>query len=206
MYSCRQSYHEFSPGTRDRCDSSSYMVSSSHFSRYSAYRTQNTTGAESSPGFRSTHYSKSAGGHRQDENSIVALPIVYSNATSRGSSFDPSPDLVDRVDASQIFETVSDNVLCKIGLHVSMQRRPGHDTGDFYSCPVCHTVSPCQEKAAHVVASATLVPASEWWLCMDRRLLDELALALPQKPSLQHPRNGQERSHDLRPLATGGGN
>ena len=127
------------------------MVSSSHFSRYSAYRTQNTTGAESSPGFRSTHYSKSAGGHRQDENSIVALPIVYSNATSRGSSFDPSPDLVDRVDASQIFETVSDNVLCKIGFHVSMQRRPGHDTGDFYSCPVCHTVSPCQDRKRHML-------------------------------------------------------
>jgi hypothetical protein len=50
MYNCRHDYHEVSPGSRDPCDSSSYAVSSFCYSpSYSAYRTQNATGALFAP-------------------------------------------------------------------------------------------------------------------------------------------------------------
>jgi hypothetical protein len=58
MYNCRHNYSKLSSGTGGPSDSSSYMVSSFHYSpSYSAYRTQNATGAESGPGLRSTLYS-----------------------------------------------------------------------------------------------------------------------------------------------------
>ena len=58
MYNCRHNCSEASSGNGGPSDSGSYMVSSFHYSPgYSAYRTQNATGAESCPGLRSMLYS-----------------------------------------------------------------------------------------------------------------------------------------------------
>jgi hypothetical protein len=83
MYDCRHGYHEVRSGTGDACDCSSYMVSPFHYSpSYSAYRTQNASGAESALSLRWAHYPKSTGGHGQDVYSSGALLSAYSNATS----------------------------------------------------------------------------------------------------------------------------
>lgn len=153
MNNCVQYYRDpvVSLGTGHPSDPSSCMVSSFHYSpSYSAYRTQNATGAESSPGLQSTHYSKSAGGH--DVNPMDALLSAYSNATPRRPSIDAPSNLVDDVDASQVSAMVSGNVLCKIDLNVSAQMRPAHDAGIGYRCPVCHMDFPRpQDRKRHML-------------------------------------------------------
>ncbi len=156
MNNCPHNYLEVSFGTGDPEHSSSWIVSSFHYSpSYSAYRMQNAMVAESSPGLRSTHYSKSAEGHGQDVNSIDALLSAYSNATPRGPSIDAPSNLVDDVDASQVSAMVSGNVLCRIDLNVSAQMRPAHDTGIGYRCPspVCHKdFRRAQDRKRHMLS------------------------------------------------------
>lgn len=125
-------------------DSSSYMVSSFHYSpSYSAYRTQNATGVESGHGQWPTGYFKFTefGGRGQDVNSTGALPSVDSNATPREPSFGSSSNQADDVDASQVSAMP---VLCKIGLNVSAQTVP--------ACPICHEVfRRPQERKRHML-------------------------------------------------------
>ena len=86
-------YSPFSP-FKDPLDSSSYMVSSFHYSpSYSAYRTQKATGEESGPSWRPTTDFKFAGGHGQDVNSTGLS--AYTQATPRELSFDSSSNPVD---------------------------------------------------------------------------------------------------------------
>ena len=74
------SYDKDSSDTGDPCDSGLYIVSSfHHFPIYSAYRTQNTTSAESGPSLRSAHYSESARGHGRDVKSTGMLLSALSN-------------------------------------------------------------------------------------------------------------------------------
>ena len=135
------------------------MVSSFHYSpSYSAYRTQDTTGAESGHGWSPTDCRKYAGDHGQDVNSTGTLLNAYSKATPRGPSFDPSSSLVDGVAVSQVSATVSNNVLCKIGLNVSAQMGPARDG---HKCPACNVVfHRTQERKRHM-----LMHLPYWLLC-----------------------------------------
>ena len=172
----------------DPWDSSSFMVSSFHYyPSYSAYRTQDTTGAESGHGWSPTDCRKYAGDHGQDVNSAGTLLNAYSNATPRGPSFDPSSNLVDGVVASQVSAMVSNNLLCKTGLNVSAQMGPARDG---YKCPVCDEVlRRPQDREGHI-----LLHLPHWLHCPigDCAWRGDRWLNLRKHRLKMHPSSGEE--------------